>query len=145
MKKHSYQIFGYAGVIPFIVFAVGTYHHQDSLMFKNLYLMMQLFYAGLIIAFLSASYWHESLFNEKPLIQFICMTPVILLLPIFFWGMTHSPPQALLACIALFWGLFAMDRLYGLNHGWPKGYMLFRFNLTALVTLCLFATYWIGA
>jgi len=145
MKNNLYQILGYAGLLPFIGFAVGAYLTRDSVIIFNLCLLMQLSYAVIITSFVSATHYVEATKSNKTNQILLSIAPPILSLPILFWAFTHSPAQSLLAVILLFWFVFVLDRVF-LNHeDWPRRYFVFRFNLTALVTIILFSTFWIAS
>ena len=148
-KNNFYQLLGYGGVIPFVAFFVGYYFNKDSLVFGNLLLVMQMSYGAIIISFLSGAHWSMAIQEKNILRMILSVVPTIVLMPVMFWGMSHSPAQALLMMIVLLWGVFAMDRGYFYYRrddkmSMPRGYILYRFNLTMLVTIILFATYWIG-
>jgi len=148
--RNFYQILGYAGVLPFALFAVGLYLSSSNPIMGNLMLVMQMVYGAIIISFLSGAHWSGAVRDKNMLRMCFSILPTILLLPIIFWGMSNSPMQALLMMIAVLWGVFAMDRGYfyyrsGDEASMPRGYILYRFNLTMLVSIILGATYWIAS
>lgn len=149
LERYLYQMLGYAGLIPFTAFLLGYYHLQDDIILSNIMLVLQIFYASIIIGFLCGTHWVDAVREKSPLRMILSILPTILLMPIVFWGLTHSPAQALLGTVILFWFMFSVDRAYfyyrreGVTM--PRGYILYRFNLTLLVTIILFSTYWIAS
>ncbi|MEM6812132.1 MAG: DUF3429 domain-containing protein [Pseudomonadota bacterium] len=144
LKQYSYQFLGYSGVLPFALFCYGAYAFSFHPVVGEYSLMMQMGYASMILSFLSALYWQKSVIHQKFWAQVTCLMPIILLLPIFYWGVLYDKGQSILMMIPLFWAVFVMDKIMGKNDGWPKGYYLYRFNLTSLVTICLFLSYWVS-
>ena len=148
-KRNFYKILGYAGVIPFALFLAGFIANQGNPIFGNLMLVMQMVYGAIIISFLSGTHWPDAVRDKKIIKMIFSVLPTIFLIPIIFWGMSHSPIQALLMMVVLFWFIFALDRgyFYYRNDGvtMPRGYILFRFVSTVLVTIILSVTYWLAS
>jgi len=150
MQRKFYQLLGYAGVLPFVAFLVGFYLNQNNPILGNLFLVMQLSYGAIIISFLAGIHWTDAVRLKSIKRQIFSILPTIFLLPIIFWGFSHSPVQALLMLVGLLWALFVLDRIFFYyrrddTDTMPRGYILYRFNLTMLVTIILLATYWIAA
>lgn len=149
LKRNFYQIMGYLGVLPFFGFLFGLYYFQNEFITANIMIVMQMIYGAIIISFISGNHWVDAVRNKSIFRITLSLLPTIFLIPIIFWGLSHSPAQAILGMIALFWYLFALDRgfFYYRSEGisMPRGYILYRFNLTLLVTIILFATYWISS
>jgi|GEM_PF-3338749 len=150
LNRNFYQMLGYAGVLPFLFFLIGFYLNQGNIIIANLMLVMQMFYAAVILGFLSGIHWSDAVRTKNKIRLILSVLPTILLLPIVFWGMSHSPIQALLMIVFLFWGVFVMDRGYFYYRAdsettMPRRYILYRFNLTMLVTIILGSTYWIAS
>jgi hypothetical protein len=57
--KRLHQVLGYAGLIPFFVFALLSYLNQD---FK----IILVCYSALIFSFLAGLLWASSLSNKQP-------------------------------------------------------------------------------
>ncbi len=149
LKRNFYQILGYTGILPFILFLVGFYFNQGNPIIGNLMLVMQMVYGTIIVSFLSGVHWPDAVRDKNILRLIFSILPTIFLIPIMFWGLSHSPVHALLMIIVLMWAIFAMDRGYFYYRQnemtMPRGYILYRFNLTMLVTIILSTTCWIAS
>ncbi len=126
---------GYAGLIPFIIFSIGSW---TGLPYITDSIPILIAYAAIIFSFMGAIYWGVvmSSKDEQGGKYFIAsVLPALvgwlaLLVPVLF---------ALIFLLVGFILLFVYDRYVEKSLGLPNWYIPLRMRLTSIVTLCLTA------
>lgn len=126
---------GYAGLIPFIIFSIGSW---TGLPYITDSIPILIAYAAIIFSFMGAIYWGVVMSSKddqggKYFIASVLPALVgwlALLVPVLF---------ALIFLLVGFFLLFVFDRYVDKSLGLPNWYIPLRMRLTSIVTLCLTA------
>lgn len=126
---------GYAGLIPFIIFSIGSW---TGLPYITDSIPILIAYAAIIFSFMGAIYWGVVMSSKddqggKYFIASVLPALVgwlALLVPVLF---------ALIFLLVGFILLFVYDRYVDKSLGLPNWYIPLRMRLTSIVTLCLTA------
>lgn len=126
---------GYAGLIPFIIFSIGSW---TGLPYITDSIQILIAYAAIIFSFMGAIYWGVVMSSKddqggKYFIASVLPALVgwlALLVPVLF---------ALIFLLVGFFLLFVYDRYVEKSLGLPNWYIPLRMRLTSIVTLCLTA------
>ncbi len=126
---------GYAGLIPFIIFSIGSW---TGLPYITDSIQILIAYAAIIFSFMGAIYWGVVMSSKddqggKYFIASVLPALVgwlALLVPVLF---------ALIFLLVGFILLFVYDRYVEKSLGLPNWYIPLRMRLTSIVTLCLTA------
>lgn len=138
------KILGYLGVLPFIIFLMGAVFFKSAPMMGNLFIAFQIFYASIILSFVSGVHWPLALKNDDNIRLSYCMIPTIIslfLMGFVFIGVFIYP---LLAMVIMFTGVYMLDKKYADQSGWGKDYLTFRRNVTLIVCAILLISFGIS-
>ena len=127
---------GYAGLIPFVVLAIGAWLPLPGVTHPVEFLIA---YGAVILAFMGAIHWGSAMAGPGGLRAKYFIASVI---PALVAWITLLMPQlaALVVLLAGFIGLYVFDRTVGRSQGFPHWYVPMRQSLTGVVALCLVST-----
>ena len=129
-----YKIYGYAGILPFVLILLGLMVFSDDTP-RTLYLdMMLLCYSGLILNFLAGIHWPMAVKERDNIRLSLAMAPTIICFGLVYAGLTYSPLWPLLVIFILFWHQYLIDRKYYSLLDFADGYLKFRLRLTSIVS-----------
>lgn len=127
------KILGYAGLIPFVVFAVGSW---VSLPYVDDATAILLSYAAVILSFMGAIHWGLAMANQHDRGTHYFIASVIPALLAWF-ALLLSQPLALALLLLGFVGLLVYDKRVEKPQHLPDWYIPMRLRLTFVVALCL--------
>lgn len=130
------KLLGYFGLIPFIVFTIGSWI-QIPMVSDSPYILIT--YAAVILSFMGAIYWGIAMSNPKednPRYFIISIMPVL----IAWASLLMSESYAIILLIIGFIGLIIYDWALEKSLKLPSWYLPMRKRLTTVVILCLFMT-----
>ena len=129
-----YKIYGYAGIIPFVLFLAGLMVFSNDTP-RTLYLdMMLLCYSGLILSFLAGAHWPMAVKGRDNIRLSLSMAPTVICILLIYMGLTYTPLWPLLAVFVLFWHQYLIDRKYYSLLDFADGYLAFRLRITSIVS-----------
>lgn len=135
------KILGYLGVLPFIIFLMGAVFFKSAPMMGNLFIAFQIFYASIILSFVSGVHWPLALKDNDNLRLSFSMVPTVVglfVMSFVFLGVFVYP---LLMMAGMFIAVYFFDKKYAQQSGWDKHYMAFRLRTTLIVTAILLITF----
>lgn len=127
------KILGYAGLIPFVVFAVGSW---VSLPYVEDATAVLLGYAAVILSFMGAIHWGMAMANNDAHGAKYFIASVIPAL-LAWLALLLSQPLALVLLLFGFVGLLVYDSRVEKSQHFPAWYIPMRARLTFVVALCL--------
>jgi len=132
--------FGYAGVMPFILFmltgfAITTTKQAETLSF------LQMSYATMILSFLGGIHWGQALPRRHAQQISFAMIPTIAGFGLMAWALFIDPYLPLLGAAALFWMIYYADLKWMPVDFIPEGYFKFRLRLTQIVSATLIISF----
>lgn len=135
-NQTSAKILGYAGLIPFVVFAVGSW---VSLPYVDDATAILLTYAAVILSFMGAIHWGLAMANNHVHGARYFIASVI---PSLLAWLALLLPQPLALALLLFGfiGLLVYDKRVEHSQHLPGWYIPMRIRLTLVVALCLVAS-----
>lgn len=127
------KILGYAGLIPFVVFAAGSW---VSLPYVEDATAILLSYAAVILSFMGAIHWGLAMANNHAHGAKYFIASIIPAL-VAWLALLLSQPLALVLLIIGFVGLLVYDKRVEASQHFPAWYIPMRIRLTLTVALCL--------
>jgi len=143
--KNIYLLSSLTGVLPFLVLLIGCIVFVNDNEKLNIFVNMQFSYSCMIISFLSATYWQQAVYNKSTLQVLFCLIPLMFLIPVLFLNFYYSNSIALLTTVLFYWFMLVVDKYFGRESLWFRGYLLYRIILTFVVSFIILATYWVTA
>jgi hypothetical protein len=129
------KLLGYAGLIPFVVFSVGSWSALP--IFENA-MQVLIAYAAIILSFMGAIHWGMAMSRtESQRSQFYIASVIPAL--IAWLALLMPDVYALSVLLAGFIAIFAYDYAVQRSQGLPGWYIAMRTSLTLIVAACLTA------
>ncbi len=133
------KILGYLGIVPFALFAIGTFlpilpREENIITFTT----AQFFYSAMILSFLSGVHWTQAIQSQNNRRLIISMLPTVFCLVLSFVFVHTGMVTFCLCLLALLFALiYGADKIYAADDLWPKGYITLRLKITAIVMVLL--------
>lgn len=130
------RLLGYAGLIPFITFAIGCWY---PLPYVTQPLEILIAYGAIILAFMGAIHWGVEMTSSKPPLSSAYWVSIIVAL-LAWVSLLLDPKSALMILLISFVLLLLFDYAVSETQHFPNWYIPMRIPLTLVVVACLIAT-----
>jgi hypothetical protein len=127
------KFLGYAGLIPFVTFSIGSW---VALPYISDAVRALIAYAAIILAFMGAIHWGLAMSRASQQCSKYFITSVIPALTAWL-ALLLPDTLALIVLLCGFIALFAYDRAVKIPQALPDWYIPLRKQLTLVVILCL--------
>lgn len=140
MKTYP-KILGYLGVLPFLLCLLGLMFFNAHPVMGKIFIVFQISYSSMIVSFLGGVHWPLALKNDDKFRLTLCMAPTVISIFVLLYAFLINPVHTLLVWAMLFFGVYILDKKYADESGWNNEYLIFRRNITLVVTAILLITF----